>query len=685
MSRRNQTSRKGRGKPSGNARQEKDYGNSKSRRRSKAVECEGTLSMTREGFAFLVVTKQNGAEPVEDIFLPARKLNGALHGDLVRVAVISRNARDGKKKEGEVVQILERSKRPYIGILQLVDKQAYVITDSKNMPFDIEVMRGKLAGAQNGEKVAILVTGWNNKNNLPLGKVLDVLGLPGENNTEMHAILAEFGLPYRFSEEVEKQAEEISAEIPGDELRQRRDFRDIPTFTIDPADAKDFDDALSIRHSDKKGAQWEVGVHIADVSYYVAPDTLIDTSAFERGNSVYLVDRTVPMLPEKLSNNLCSLRPGEEKLCFSAVFELNDQGQVLSRWFGRTVIRSASRMSYEEAQAVLNGVENVSTAGSGPVPREIREGLAVLHKLAGKLRDERFQKGAIAFERPEVKVQVDETGKPLAVIVKETIDSNWLIEEFMLLANKEVAAFVAGKKSPAFVYRVHEPPAEDKMTAFRDFVFHFGYNMKKTKTTRDYARELNKLLDKAREKPEAGGIVIMALRSMARAHYTTHNVGHYGLAFDNYTHFTSPIRRYSDLMVHRLLALYLRGGQSADQGALETRCLHLSQREQLAMDAERASIKYKMVEYMQDKVGSEFNGTISGLTEWGMYVELDETLIEGMIPVREMTDDYYVFEKESYTLTGTHTGRHFELGQRVRVMVERANLEQKQLDYKLIN
>ncbi|MFA5301683.1 MAG: ribonuclease R [Bacteroidales bacterium] len=665
-----------------------DRRNKQNKKISRAKEYTGTLSMTREGFAFLLVTTVQGETPVDDIFLPARKLNGALHGDTVRVAAIPRATKNGRKNEGEVIHILERSSKPYIGIVQIVNNEAYVITDSKNMPFDILVVRNGLNGAKSGQKVAVLVTGWDQRNNLPLGKITDVLGIPGENNTEMHAILAEFGLPYRFDREVDEEADAVADGMSKQELEKRRDFRQIPTFTIDPADAKDYDDALSFRRTGEKNELMEVGVHIADVSHYVKPGTLMDQAAYERGNSVYLVDRTVPMLPEKLSNKLCSLRPHEDKLCFSAVFTFDDNYKVVSRWFGRTVIRSSCRMAYEEAQAVLDKVSGVMT-DSGPVPDSIRDGLFFLHTLAHRLRKERFRRGAIAFERPEVKVQVDENGVPVNIRVKEQLDSNWLIEEFMLLANREVAEFIERKRKKdgnplPFVYRVHEPPAEDKMIAFQNFVHHFGYDMKKTKSVRDYARELNKLLETAREKPEAGGIVIMALRSMARAHYTTQNVGHYGLAFDHYTQFTSPIRRYSDLMVHRLLSDYLAGEKNASPDHMEAMCTHISQREQLATEAERASIKYKMVEYMQDKVGKEFDGVITGLTEWGMYVELEETQVEGMVAVRELKDDYYVYDKESLTLTGSHTGKRYALGQKVRIRVDRANLEQKQLDYQLI-
>ncbi len=666
-----------------------NYKGRQNRKPSRAVEYQGILSMTREGFAFLQVSTAEGEAPVEDIFIPARKLGGALHGDQVKVAVVPGKSRNGRKVEGEVTEVLERSARPYIGIVQVHDKQAFVITDSRNMPFDIQLVKEGLSGAKSGQKVAVLVSGWDRKNQLPIGKIVDVLGNPGENTTEMHAILAEFGLPYRFEKQVEEEAEALQEEMLPGEIKERMDFRDVPTFTIDPSDAKDYDDALSFRKAGPGDALMEVGVHIADVSYYVDPGSLLDQAAYERGNSVYLVDRTIPMLPEKLSNKLCSLRPHEDKLCFSAVFRFDQDFKVVSRWFGRTVIRSSCRMSYEEAQAVLDKVPGVMT-DSGPVPESIRDGLFFIHALAHRLRKERFSKGAIAFERPEVKVQVDEKGVPVSIHVKKQLDSHWLIEEFMLLANREVAGFIQKKKDkgsgkvPAFVYRVHEAPSEDKMTAFRNFVHHFGYDMKQTKTVRDYARELNRLLEKTKEKPESSGIVIMALRSMARAHYTTDNVGHYGLAFDHYTHFTSPIRRYSDLMVHRLLLHYMNGGKSESQADMEARCTYISQREQLATEAERASVKYKMVEYMQDKVGQEFEGVITGLTEWGMYVELAQTQIEGMVALRDIQDDYYVFDKDSVSLTGTHNGTRFVLGQKVRIRVSRASLEQKQLDFILI-
>ena len=634
----------------------------------------GTISMTREGFAFVMI---DGLE--QDIFISARKLHGALHGDTVQVVtLLSAKSNSGRKNktsriDGEVVAITARSKRPYVGILQVIDQRAWVITDSKNMPFDILVSGAFPDKTQSGLKVAILVTDWSRKEGAPQGHIIDILGKPGENNTEMHAILAEFGLPYRFEPDVESEANLIPDEIPPQEMENRRDFRPFATFTIDPADAKDFDDALSFQIL--PNGNYEVGVHIADVTYYVQPGSLVDNEASERGTSVYLVDRTVPMLPEKISNFLCSLRPQEDKLSFSAVFELDVQAHILSSWFGRTVICSDHRLDYEQAQQIIE-------TGQGPLAKEI----GILHTLASLLREQRFKEGAISFERPEYKVEVDDSGTPLGVHIKESVPSNWLVEEFMLLANRSVAYYVAHLqkgKAPTFVYRIHEEPIMDKIAAFRTFITHFGYQLKPTHTPRELSSELNRLLDSVREKPEAGAIEIMALRSMARARYATNNVGHYGLAFDFYTHFTSPIRRYPDMMVHRLLAHYLAGGTSENSSFYENRCKYDSEREQIAADAERASIKYKMVEFMQDKIGKVYEGNITGLTEWGIYVELTELHIEGMIPLREIKGDYFEFDADSYTLRSRSSGKIYRLGDLLTVTVIRANLEQKQLDFAL--
>lgn len=635
--------------------------------------------MTREGFAFVRVEGED-----EDIFVPASKTRGALNGDLVRVSVTKEKAPATKKskstkegrREGCVVDVLERSEKPFIGIFHSSGKGAWVLMQSRVMPYDIEVdpEQAKKAGAEKGWKVSVRVEHWNKGESLPFGKIIDVLGAPGENETEMHSILAEFGLPYRFEPELEKAAEKISDKIKVKDIKERRDFRDTFTFTIDPEDAKDFDDALSFKPLEN--GNFEVGVHIADVSHYVTPGSDIDREARDRGTSVYLADRTVPMLPEKLCNRLCSLRPNEEKLCFSAVFEITPRAAIRKKWFGRTVIKSNFRLTYEQAQDIIEGIaESPDT--------ELQTAITVLNKLAGILKGKRRKAGAIDFSRPEMKVLCDETGRPIDVYQKISKEANWLIEEFMLLANRSVAEFVAAT-GKTFVYRVHDVPNPEKLESLRHFAKSLGYKMNGELEGKKAAGAISDLLDKATGKPEAAAFKDIALRSMAKAKYSTENIGHYGLAFADYTHFTSPIRRYPDLMVHRLLALYLDNAKSQDREFYESECKYASGREALASEAERTSVKYKVVEFMQDKVGQEFVGHISGLTEWGMYVEIEPTHIEGMVALRSIKSDFFEFDEKLYRIKGRRTRKVYRLGDEVRIRVSNTNLEQRLLDYELV-
>ena len=639
----------------------------------------GTVQMTREGFAFVRVEGED-----EDIFVPASKTRGALNGDLVRVSVTKEKAPATKKskstkegrREGCVVDVLERSEKPFIGIFHSSGKGAWVLMQSRVMPYDIEVdpEQAKKAGAEKGWKVSVRVEHWNKGESLPFGKIIDVLGAPGENETEMHSILAEFGLPYRFEPELEKAAEKISDKIKVKDIKERRDFRDTFTFTIDPEDAKDFDDALSFKPLEN--GNFEVGVHIADVSHYVTPGSDIDREARDRGTSVYLADRTVPMLPEKLCNRLCSLRPNEEKLCFSAVFEITPRAAIRKKWFGRTVIKSNFRLTYEQAQDIIEGIAENPDA-------ELQTAITVLNKLAGILKGKRRKAGAIDFSRPEMKVLCDETGRPIDVYQKISKEANWLIEEFMLLANRSVAEFVAAT-GKTFVYRVHDVPNPEKLESLRHFAKSLGYKMNGELEGKKAAGAISDLLDKATGKPEAAAFKDIALRSMAKAKYSTENIGHYGLAFADYTHFTSPIRRYPDLMVHRLLALYLDNAKSQDREFYESECKYASGREALASEAERTSVKYKVVEFMQDKVGQEFVGHISGLTEWGMYVEIEPTHIECMVALRSIKSDFFEFDEKLYRIKGRRTRKVYRLGDEVRIRVSNTNLEQRLLDYELV-
>jgi len=643
----------------------------------------GKVQMTREGFIFVIVEGQE-----DDIFVKASKTRHALQGDLVRVAVTRQKGGDNRRREGEVVEILERSARPFVGFYHTVGAQAWVLMQSKTMPYDIQVDAEAAAamGAQAGMKVAAVVDRWERREPGPWGHVVDVLGQPGENDTEMHAILAEFNLPYRFSPEVENAADQISDAITAEDLKGRKDFRDTFTFTIDPSDAKDFDDALSFKPL--ANGNYEVGVHIADVSWYVRPGSLVDKEARERGTSVYLVDRTVPMLPEKLCNKLCSLRPHEEKLTFSAVFEMTPKAEIRSRWIGRTVIDSNHRLDYDQAQAIIEEKDTTSEP-------TLIEAITTLNKLASIMKENERKAGAIDFDRPEMKVEVDEKGKPIRVYQKISKEANWLIEEFMLLANRTVAEFVATggqlngvaqKNAKTFVYRIHGEPNEIKLENLYTFAKGFGHKIPTDQhgNIRATAKSLNELLNSAKGKPEFAAMENLALRAMAKACYSTDNIGHYGLAFKFYTHFTSPIRRYPDLMVHRLLARYLDNGESAKKDQYEEACRYASERELVAADAERTSTKYKLVEFMMDKIGEEYDGHVSGITEWGMYVEIEPTKIEGMVSVRDIKSDFYEFDEPRYRLVGKRRHHQFCLGDPVRIRVKSANLEQRLLDYELV-
>ena len=612
---------------------------------------------------------EDGGTPV---FIAERNSGHAMDGDKVKVQLFAK--RKGAEPEGEVVEILESKERTFVGKLQVAKGFAFLITENKTLANDIFIPKDKLKGGKNGDKAIVRIVEWPDEAKNPLGEVIDILGIAGQNTAEMHAILAEFGLPYKYPSSVEKAADKIPEAISPEEIENREDFRGITTFTIDPKDAKDFDDALSARRLDN--GNWEVGVHIADVTHYVKTDGVIDKEAQSRATSVYLVDRTIPMLPERLCNQICSLRPDEEKLCFSAVFELNSDAVVQNSRICRTIIKSDRRFTYEEAQEVIE-------TGEG----DYKEEILALNDLAKKLRERRFKSGAINFDRYEVKFEIDEQGKPVRVYFKVSKDANKLIEEFMLLANRTVAEFVGrppkGKTKKTFVYRIHELPDPDKMENFASFIRRFGYKLKTDGTKTDVSKGINSLLDNVQGKPEENLIETVAIRAMQKARYSTENIGHYGLAFEYYTHFTSPIRRYPDMMVHRLLERYLAGGRSVIQKKYEDLCDHCSNMEQVAANAERASIKYKQVEFMQDKLGMVFDGVISGVTEWGLYVELNENKCEGLVPIRDLDDDYYEFDEKNYCLLGRRKKRQYRLGDPITIKVAQANLERKQLDFQL--
>jgi ribonuclease R len=648
----------------------------------------GVLDLTSSGNGYLVCDDFE-----KDVFIPATNVNRALHNDTVKVYVYSK--RRSSKKEGDVVEIVERAKTSFVGVLQLSKNFGFVVPDNAKMYADIFVSKDHLNGAVDGDKVIAQLTDWplNSKN--PSGEITQVLGKPGEHNTEIHSILAEYGLPYEFPEVVEQEAENLDVTITEKEISKRRDMRNDLTFTIDPKDAKDFDDALSFKMLEN--GNYEIGVHIADVSHYIAQNSELEREAYERATSVYLVDRVVPMLPEKLSNGVCSLRPHEEKLTFSAVFELNEDAKITKEWFGRTVTYSDQRFAYEEAQVIIEEgkahqtvviPENISIQESSyVVSKEIVNAVLKMDTLAKKMRKKRLNAGAITFDKVEVKFQLDEKANPLGVFFKQSQDANKLIEEFMLLANRKVSEYVSkkgGKEAKnTFIYRVHDEPNIDKLTALQGIVHKFGYQID-IKSRKSTSQSMNKLLKDVHGKGESNMIETLAIRSMSKAEYTTQNIGHYGLAFDYYSHFTSPIRRYPDVMAHRLLQHYLDGGKTPNQEEYEEKCKHSSEMEYLATKAERDSIKYMQIKYMQGHQNEEFKGVISGVTDWGIYVEIIENKCEGMIRTRDLTDDYYTFDEKQYAMVGQETQKKYQLGDEVVVKVKHADLERKHLDFHMV-
>lgn len=649
------------------------------------------------------VRKRNGRNSFvpddggKSILVCERNSLHALDGDRVRVTMLARRA--GHTREAEVTEILERANDTLVGQLQVERGYGFLVTESRSLANDIFIPKDKLNGGQNGDKAVVKIIEWPSDSKSPIGKVVDILGKQGENNAEMHAILAQYGLPYTYPEKVEKAAEKLSPDITPEEIARREDFREVTTFTIDPHDAKDFDDALSIRQLQK--GLWEVGVHIADVSHYVKEGDIIDKEAVKRATSVYLVDRTIPMLPERLCNFICSLRPDEEKLAYSTIFHINDKGEIKDWHLAHTVIKSNRRFTYEEVQTILerNGVASeadLNLPGEHPEPLpagaepegEYATELIQLDKFAKILRAKRFKNGSIGFDRSEVRFEVDEKGHPISTYVKVAKDANKLVEEFMLLANRSVAQMIAvvprGRKPKVFVYRIHDVPDPEKMEKLSGFVARFGYKIRTEGTKTEVSKSLNRLLSDIKGKKEEEVVEMVALRAMMKARYSTHNIGHYGLMFDYYTHFTSPIRRYPDTMVHRLLTRYAEGGRSVSQTKYEDLCEHASNMEQLAATAERASIKYKQVEFMADRIGQEFDGTVSGVTEFGLYVEITENSCEGMVPLRLLLDDYYEFDERNFCLVGRRYRKRYSLGDKVRIRVERANLERRQLDFALV-
>jgi len=628
----------------------------------------GRVEMLKTGKAY-IISDEGG----DDIFVAPNNVGHALHDDQVKVSIFPK--RKGHKPEGQIVEVLERRKDTYVGVLTMSKNFGFVVPDSKNMPYDIFIPKTLAGDARNGQKVLVKITEWPEHANNPFGEIVQVLGKPGENNVEMQSILAEFNFPLSFPKAVEQDAAKISLKISKEEIQKRRDFRNTWTITIDPVDAKDFDDALSLKKI--KDGVWEVGVHIADVTHYVTPGTALDAEAYERGTSIYLVDRVVPMLPEVLSNEVCSLRPNEEKLTFSAVFQLNEKAEILDQWFGKTVILSDRRFAYEEVQEIIE-------TGEG----EFVDNILVLHRLASVMRDQRFRSGAINFGSEEVKFKLDEKGKPIETYIKEQKEANHLIEEFMLLANKKVAELIAkpgeGKPVKTFVYRVHDEPNPEKLNTFVQFLKKLGYGLN-VSSRQALASSYNKLFTAIHGKGEEHMIETIAIRTMAKAIYSTDNIGHYGLAFAYYTHFTSPIRRYPDMMVHRLLERYMEGKKSVSVETYEEMCKHSSDMEKRAAEAERASVKYKQVEFLLDKVGQVFEGLISGVSKWGIFVELTVSKSEGLIRFNDLKDDFYYLDEDNYRIIGKKYGQTYRLGDKVQVLVKSVNMEKRELDFQLVD
>lgn len=626
----------------------------------------GIVDMKQTGKAYIT-----GTELDEDVFIAANNTGHALNGDKVKVHLFP--MRKGRKTEGQIVEVLERARSRFVGTVQITGKFAFLVPDDVSIPVDIFIPKESLGNAKNGQKAIASMTDWPEHSKNPFGEIVQVLGDPGNNDVEMNSILATFDFPLQFKPQTLKEAENIPTEIDQQEIAARRDFRSIWTCTIDPPDAKDFDDALSLKKLEN--GNWEVGVHIADVSHYVQPGSAIDSEAYDRGTSIYLVDRTIPMLPEKLSNMVCSLRPDEDKLCFSAVFIMDDDAGISDEWYGKTIIRSNRRYNYEEVQTMIEGESG-----------DFKDELMILNGLAVKLRDERFKKGSIAFHSQEVKFILDENGKPLDTYIKEQKEANMLIEDFMLLANRKVAEKIGRKtgetKPKTFVYRIHDEPNPDKLQKFSEFLNKLGYKMN-IGSRKGLAKSFNQLFDQIAGKGEENMIESIAIRTMAKAVYSTVNIGHYGLAFQHYTHFTSPIRRYPDLMVHRLLEWYMQGKASVNKDEYEEYCTHSSEMERKAVEAERASVKYKQAEFLVDKIGQSFNGLISGVSKWGIFVELEGSKCEGMISLRYLDDDFYYLDDDNYRVIGQHYGREFKLGAPVKIKVKQVDLQRKQMDFVL--